>query len=138
MTDNEIIKALECCSNGEYVDCFNCPYKNFPLRECSSENAKDVIAIINRQKAEIERFKIENAKLKGYKTTDWLTRGISPEQLEREKIQAWKSEAIKEFAEMLKWKATAIHKSIDRHRRYEIDNDFIDGLVKEMVGECDW
>ena len=52
-------------------------------------------------------------------------------------IEGARASAIKEFAEMLKWKATAIHKSIDRHRRYEIDNDFIDGLVKEMVGECD-
>lgn len=50
-------------------------------------------------------------------------------------IDRIKSEAIKEFGEFLKNKATAIHKSIDGNYLYELSNNFIDNLVKEMAGE---
>ena len=52
MTDNEIIKALECCINDK---CQECPLnKLFCGREVATEYALD---LINRQKAEIERLK---------------------------------------------------------------------------------
>lgn len=62
MTDNEIIKALECYKN---ADCMNCPKWS---QEWHSGMCNDfllsVLDLINRQKAEIERLKAENAKLK--------------------------------------------------------------------------
>lgn len=62
MTDNEIIKALECCSvdpsSGKYADCKNCPLDILDSANCFwfviQKNALD---LINRQKAEIERLK---------------------------------------------------------------------------------
>lgn len=53
MTDNEIIKALECCNYNNYK-CDNCPYI---YKACTVY--KDAIDLINRQKAEIERLKSE-------------------------------------------------------------------------------
>lgn len=58
MTDNEIVKALECCLQ-EYGNCDDCPYKEY---QCVSEKDgnifyKDILDLINRQKAEIERYK---------------------------------------------------------------------------------
>ena len=42
-----------------------------------------------RKKETIEsRLQAENERLKGIKTTDWLVKGISKEQLQEEKIQA--------------------------------------------------
>ena len=60
MTDNEIIKALECCVN---ADCENCPSKTI----CDSDTERLVVKVfdlVNRQKAEIERLQSMNqAKL---------------------------------------------------------------------------
>ena len=47
MTDNEIIKALECCVNGE--DCPNCPLQE-QFADCKPMTG--ALDLINRQKAE--------------------------------------------------------------------------------------
>ena len=48
-TDQEIIKALECCQGN--WDCANCPYND----KCSSMH-KDALDLINRLQAENERL----------------------------------------------------------------------------------
>lgn len=53
MSDKEIMKALECCADG---DCNSCPYQKI---ECIDENdnnlmLKDVLGLVNRQKGKIE------------------------------------------------------------------------------------
>lgn len=60
MTDNEIIKALECCCKNN--NCEGCPldYLTFSS-QCASELAIKSLDLINRQRAEIERL---NAKVK--------------------------------------------------------------------------
>lgn len=59
MTDEEIKKALECCKNGN--PCSSCPYNGKCTDEDFNDNylIKDVISLITRQKAEIERLNIE-------------------------------------------------------------------------------
>lgn len=61
MTDNEIIKALKCCKKGN--TCSNCPYNGKCTDEDFNDNylLKDVIDLINRQKAEIERLQKHNS-----------------------------------------------------------------------------
>ena len=58
MTDNEIIKALECCANScdnGFAKCDECP--RFAESEgCTLRSMKDALDLINRQKAEIERL----------------------------------------------------------------------------------
>ena len=54
MTDNEIIKALECC---DYYKCFSCPLRRD--NNCLYNLRNYAIDIINRQKAEIERLNAE-------------------------------------------------------------------------------
>ena len=70
MTDNEIIKALECCiSSSTSLACFNCPMaKN---HECNGSNTnvnklvvENALDLIKRQKAEIERLKTAYETLK--------------------------------------------------------------------------
>ena len=61
MTDNEIIKALECCSqNGDFTKtqieiCSPCSYVN--CGDCTGLLKADALDLIKRQQAEIERFK---------------------------------------------------------------------------------
>ena len=56
MTDNEIIKASECCLSGKDYDtaCMKCPIE--PICESDDILLKYALDLINRQKAEIERL----------------------------------------------------------------------------------
>ena len=56
-TDEEVIKALECCVQGD--SCLGCcPYDDgdYDCAHCTSKLARDALNLINRQKAEIERL----------------------------------------------------------------------------------
>lgn len=113
MTDNEIIKALECLC-GSALKCRECPYSpryQFPL--CQQQVAKHALALINRQKAEIEKLR-ENNKAIMQTMADVHT------------------EAIKEFAETVKKNHLMLFNNIYSHKEFV---DAIDRLVKEMVGE---
>ena len=105
MTDNEIIKALE----GAILNSKSCDSKVWIIAVYKLENALD---LINRQHAEIDRLK------------EFI---VETRRCDKE----IKSEAVKEFAEKLK------NKWFDEH--YDSPNidfdDFIDNLLKEMVGE---
>ncbi|MBO5060254.1 MAG: hypothetical protein J6C82_05005 [Clostridia bacterium] len=52
MTDDEIIKALECCDTREW--CIHCPLKDND--RCRDVLSTQSVELINRQKAEIERL----------------------------------------------------------------------------------
>lgn len=106
MNDNDIIKALEdIVRTAEEIQ--QCSIAKFvPV-----SNIKLALDLINRQKAEIERYK-----------------GVI-KILEKDVAEA-KSEAIKEFAERLKDKTQWDVDIAD----YVFVRD-IDTLVKEMVGE---
>lgn len=71
MTDNEIIKALECCS--EDGNCRECLY-----REKGCEFEKDALDLINRQQEEIDKLKIQLSK-----GEEFFNIKIDTEQLER-------------------------------------------------------
>lgn len=59
MTDEQIIKALECCCVRE---CDECPYDE--QTACIGIMKEGALALINRQKAEIEMLKHDRKKLK--------------------------------------------------------------------------
>ena len=53
MTDNEIVKALECCVIGYCRDCaFDVEHFN-----CKNNLMNNALDLLSRQKAEIERYK---------------------------------------------------------------------------------
>ena len=107
MIDHEIIKALECCCSNKLRPCDPCPYTH----NCGNGNnmKRDALDLINRQKAEIERFS-DIGKM----------------------YSEIRAEAIKEFVE----KVTAKLSWIPQHHfslgqvLFDIDN-----LVKEMENE---
>ena len=63
MTDNEIIKALECCP---YYDvCLNCPC--FSFCGCTPEVFENALDLINRKKNEIEALIAGQETLQKYR-----------------------------------------------------------------------
>lgn len=114
-TDEEIIKALECCMRGNHCEGY-CPYDDEydDFEECTSKLTKDALDLINRQKAELE-------DLREIVFTD-----------RTEAIKKLKSEAIKEFAERLKEHYVKPEFPWDD---FYVDEGVVDNLVKEMTGE---
>ncbi len=55
MTDNEIIKALECCFVN--ANCNGCPLVSPPKEKCLERACHNALLLINRQKAEIEELR---------------------------------------------------------------------------------
>ena len=126
MTDNEIIKALECCTVGTFDCSKECPCysskSNLKVSSCRFELMCEISDLINRQKAEIERLK---------KNIDGLN------IFTKNHIKVIRLQAIKEFAERLKDEMR-----LEDDCRYDCMNCFyeckgyvpiIDNLVKEMT-----
>ena len=88
MTDNEIIKALECCVKDEWYCDNNCLF----FKNCSKTlMAKNALDLIKHQKEEIEQWKEEANRYQNL----WC--------MAVDDIGTAKSEAIKEFAEKLEY-----------------------------------
>ena len=64
MTEAEIMKALECCCDRNITKCIKeCPLKDFD-GECYSAMKQDILDLINRKNAEIEKMKLFEEKRK--------------------------------------------------------------------------
>ena len=163
MTDNEIIKALECClcDNSE---CLQCQNKELCRIECD-ELATKTIDLINRQQAEIENLKVENQSLRTAANSLKMHYEEAQAEVERLKdanntfekafhiqeqnIKDWlpitvfnyeiKTEAYKECLAKVK---NYIKTHCNPYGKPDFDYDtsikilnFIDKLAKEMVGD---
>ena len=138
LTDNEIVKALECCKSDTAL-CNECPYDK--IGECIEKLCADSIDLINRQKAEIDRIsrlfldalttnviradiiseqKAENERLKE-EVKEHIKKGVAKRKYDRALIKA---KAYQDFAYDLK--------QIPREYVYKWE---IDNLLKEKVGE---
>ena len=112
MTEEQIVKALECCIVHE--NCEGCPCAKDNSLYCLKATCKNALDLINSQRAELERLK--NA----YKQCAW-ERDVFAEDC--------KSGAIKEYKE--KVKAILMDKGI-----YPVVvKNALDEAEKEMVGE---
>lgn len=133
MSDNEIIKALECCSDTIGVNCGKCPYcDNCVTDENTSLMMTDAIALINRQKAEIERLTAEHDKsFEKWEILDKRTKERYAKLYEEAK-EILKAEAYKEFAERLKDNTLPITLG-GKYRYYVISKEGIDNTLKEMT-----
>lgn len=117
-TDDEIVKALECCIRG--IMCRGgCPYddKWDTWEECTSKLANDALDLINRQKAEIESLKEAYAIYEETTGLKWA-----------------RAEAVKEFAKRLKAKLHLDGVVMGCNCAF-VEDVQIDNLVKEMTGE---
>ena len=148
MTDNEIIKSMECVIGNEML-CSECTYqKVLPFPSCRMMCAKNALDLINRQKDKIKEFDERNIIYRG--TVEWQAKEINRQNAEIErlniesetlatqlkgayeqihKLNMEKSEAIKEFAERLKEK---LQWDVEFDNKLVFESD-VDSLVKEMT-----
>ena len=140
MTDNEIIKALECCKKD---DCDNLP-NNFG--NCYANLSGYALDLIKRKQAEIDRLERYNEILTINADTAFQDGLNEAQDLYAEQVKAEiKAEAYKEFADRLKNKIineTAYGCDSNQHTGYydyQIKigdiSEYIDNIVKEMVGK---
>ena len=131
-TDEQIIKALECCVNGTSEACLKCAFGlTPPYPVCKTMVEKYALDLINRQVAEICDLKDENKGLK--ETNDHLSGEYIALMKEKDNLirtyAECQTEAIKEFAEQVK---QAFYYEFDEIIP-SIMADKIDALVKEMT-----
>ena len=153
MTDNEIIKALECHIKRQcWNDCPNATEERQLLNKpCSQMIAEDTLSLINRQKAEIDGWQ-QLANL-AIDTQNEMNDIIIEQKAEIERLEKLSEKlltdfnglsgvikranavAIKEFAKTVKSRSHAVlraHCNIDAIGEFE---DCVNNLVKEMVGD---
>ncbi len=118
MTEEEIMKALECCTQN--TKCPACPMWNTG-QNCMNRLYQYALDLINRKNAEIEEWK---------KNCDELYKEMSERQKAEVEIakRMGRSEAIKEFAKRMKM-FLLLAKSGDMS---VLSFDDIERLVKEM------
>lgn len=153
-TQEQIIKALECCCEMENKDCLQCPYFSVPFKsDCVIRKTNDVIDLINyltttnknyeatikRADELIDTLKAENAVLqlkivscnaeieKFHKIADRLKSANATKYSNGYKVGYTK--ATKEFAERLKEQLKSC-RAYDGGLKRMIDN-----IVKEMTEE---
>ena len=149
LTDNEIIKALECCSNYGLFKCIQCP-KRGTGKTCMYDLSKEAVGLINRLQAENERQKNFKAYFDFYFGCDIEILGIdengdttsfdefyncaiaNAESIEHHIahiIKTAKSEAYKEFAEKVK------QGFFSNSEQDVLICGVVDNILKEMAGE---
>lgn len=121
MTDEQIIKALKCCTIGHACP-KDCPYMGAGL--CVDKVRKDALALIKRQKAKIKRLEA--------KSNDWLIRGIPQEQLDEERKEAIKEGAIELFKAKLKENIYIVYIGDNEPMRV-VQEVTIDRIAKELT-----
>jgi len=140
MTDEQIEKALECCS-GEIIQCEDCLYEELFGFECHKVAKRDALALIKRQREEIERLQIERdnfevlwkdmkARNKDlFKYNDLLAKDRDELEIECDQI---KHATVRNMQERLKIKMDT-HTLDDRFARiFKYD---VDQVAQEMMEE---
>ena len=131
MTDNEIIKGLECCGIRD-TKCISCPY--YEKTYCVDVDALD---LINRQKAEIDIL---------IRKKESLRDEIAEQQAEIERLtnkcedcagcNQWKCDCANERTYAIEKFANLIKRRLNCNTpRGAYLIDIVDNLVKEMVGD---
>lgn len=131
MTDNEIIKALECCS-ANYIACKECPFNSKSF--CERYVIENAFDFVKRQQAEIERLKREN-KILSINADNAFQDGLNEAQdLYAEQVKnEVQAEAINEFADRLgNYKEYRYNENCDFVPYVRLSD--IEKVVYEMVG----
>ena len=136
MTENEIIKALECCvTNGE---CNKCPMSL--IRNCMNNLMRNTFVLITRKKAEIERLaaRFNDYPVKTLIDNNNMMCSKSSEDYDKWFLNVSKDisyQAIKEFADRLKDSADKTRiKSMETEKVvFYMDEFKLNKLIKEMT-----
>lgn len=138
-TDDEVIKALECCNDSG--GCDNCPFDGAVYEDeppCVDKLTEAARNLINRQKAEIAALTsaVDNSTKEFLKLHD--TYQDQKAEIERfadigKMYSEIKAEAIKEFAERLKSELEAMQRVSDGKVVFSVSVERIESVVKERL-----
>ena len=135
MTDNEIIKVLECC--GKEYSCEKCALNTWldKKRDCIGAILVNALDLINRLQDEKQALingqeTLQNTIVEQKAEIDRLKHRKTELQIRNQELQHEKSEAIKEFIDELKNRVVNKYEYTDIRVFKEIDD-----LVKEMTKE---
>lgn len=150
MTDNEIIRALECCCKNN--NCEGCPFDYLTFSsQCASELAIKSLDLINRLQEEVRQLDNESSALLA--DIDFRDKELKKLRAENERLiddnkflqdNRWKelsfvkAEAYKECIEKVKDKSTKLNmcnSGVIIKTDYQISGVKLDNLLKELVGE---
>lgn len=86
MTNNEIVKALECC---QAYDCGNCPLKEYGFSKCKVKLSGNILHLIHHQKLEaikefVEKFREVARTTRHYVTIDSILTTVLAEYINEE------------------------------------------------------
>ena len=129
MTDEQIIRFVEhAMYSAKGEDGF---------KEIYWEHFKNILDLINRQKAEIDRLQeeVRIANIAGVTAEQQALKECREKHKIAQGIKTARSDAVNKFVEKLKAKALVVHKTRSGKLTYEIDDDEIDSLVEGQVGE---
>lgn len=138
-TDEEIKKALVCCLDAE---CYKCPL--LKDNECRSNSVSAILDLINRQQAEIERYRQtvgilaeKNGEVVGLlngKKTKYIKKDVA-EIFKNIAVNRARIEAVEEFVKRLKKRKH--RNSLDGRIVFVdvVEVDDIDAVKKEMTEE---
>ena len=131
MTDEQIIKALECCIY-DRVGCTECPLFGDGSPNCWEAMRKNALDLIKRKDAEIEKKQSAYELCKQeYDSMFNANRNLLAEvERLKEEIEKAKSEAYREFAERLKDVPSII---IAGQKHYVIVETYFDNTLKELT-----
>ncbi len=135
MTDNEIIKALECHSRESNSCGNNCPYLICEEVMCTKKLSKDALDLINRQKKNIKELKYKVKKWKENYESSQVVVGDFREIINKQakELKTAKAEANKEFVERLH-EELRMYGTKDKFNKAVFLN-VVDRAKKELVGE---
>ena len=162
MTDNEIIKALECCMDKSIMSCQECPIR-MECHNYETDIKKEALDLINRQKAEIEFLKNElsnieflnkeleidkkdlKAEIERLEKENQLLLDNHPANTHRNCVIIYNgiiyTKTLYDYAKFLTDVSNEAVKEfaleLKRIPRMWVYKNEIDNLLKEMVGESD-
>ena len=137
LTDNEIVKALECCKYEYDTKCELCCYNFYSRTGCRSELRRNALDLINRLQEENERLQnilicFMDALGKVRKVDDIDEISLIPlmSELNKQYRAELKAEAYKECIDK-------IHNQIKRNNAISAEwlREYLDNILKELVGE---
>ena len=142
MTNEQIIKALECCSIEG--DCKTCPFYNVSETDCGEcIRLLQILShnLILRQQETINHFVKVNKMVvepKTSETEDEILKRLLTKRVEfipsSQDVEDTKMEAVREFAEKLKARFAALEYKANTHRK-TCSVDYVDKTVNWVISE---
>lgn len=138
MTDNEIIKALECCKTSDSDSCKKCPLYN-GNKPCKENLDEHIFDLINRQKAEIERLNVELVGMRGACESYKIHYDNAQAEIERlEGILGKRCDVCPAVTTARKELAEKLYEKIEQNAKFGfayVTKKEIENVVRELEGE---